>query len=249
MRTSSHKTILFILGALAALLIAGCGGGGDDTETTTTPTVEEPAALTKDELIEEGDGICAEVNAAVGALSASETESEETSATGDTEKIANLYLGMVERLQELGTPEGDSGDYAKFMEAAEELGKVEGELKLAAEREDVAGVEEKGGEAAAALESFQSQAAIYGFEDCSDEPGLPTPAGGGTTPGGEEFEGEEAEGGVEPEPEYEEPAPEEEIVPEEEVAPETGGAGGTIEEAPEETAPETGGESGGIGPG
>ena len=246
MRIPGNKTILLILGVFAALLIAGCGGGGDGTETTATPTVEEPTALTEEELIEEGDGICAEVNAAVGALSASETEA--ASPTADSEKIANLYLGMVERLQELGTPEGDSGDYVKFMEAAEELAKVEGELKLAAEREDVAGVEEKGGEAAAALENFQSQAAIYGFEDCSDEPGAVTPAGGGAaTPGGEEFEGEEAEGGVEPEPEYVEPAPEEEIVPEEEVAPETGGAGGGPE-APE-SAPETGGESGGVGPG
>lgn len=242
MRISGHKSLLLVLGVLAALLVAGCGGGGDETETT-TPTVEEPAALTEEELIEEGDGICAEVNAAVGALSASETD--EASPTGDSEKIANLYLGMVERLQDLGPPEGDGGDYAKFMEAAEELGKVEGELKLAAEREDVAGVEEKGGEAAAALENFQSQAAIYGFEDCSDEPGLPTPAGGGA--GGEEFEGGESEGGVEPEPEYEEPAPEEEIVPEEEAAPETGGAGGGPE-APE-PAPEAGGESGGVGPG
>jgi len=241
MRIPGKKTTLLILGVLAALLVAGCGGGGGETESTTTPTIEEPSALTKDELIAQGDGICAEVNAAVGTLA--NAESEAASATGDSEKIANLYLGMVERLQELGTPEGDSGDYAKFMEAAEELAKVEGELKLAAEREDVAAVEEKGGEAASALESFQSQAAIYGFEDCSEEPGLPTPAGSGTaTPGGEE-----SEGGVEAEPEYEEPAPEEEIVPEEEVAPETGGAGGGPE-APE-AAPETGGESGGVGPG
>jgi hypothetical protein len=246
MRIPCLKTIFPILVLLAALLVAGCGGGGgDETETTTTPTVEETTALTKEELIEEGDGICAEVNAAVGALGAS--ESEEASATGDSEKIANLYLGMVERLQELGAPADDSGDYAKFMEAAEELGKVESELKLAAEREDLAGVEEKGGEATAALEGFQSQAAIYGFEDCSDEPGAPAVDGGPATSGGEEFEGEEAEGGVEVEPEYEEPAPEEEFVPEEEVAPETGGAGGGPE-APE-PAPETGGESGGVGPG
>jgi len=244
MRNTGQKTILLALTALVALLLAGCGGGGDETETTPTPTVEEPAALTKDELIEQGDGICAEVNAAVGALSASETEGE--SATGDSEKVANLYTGMVERLQDLGAPEDEEAEYTDFMEAAEELGKVEGELKLAAEREDLAATEEKGQEAAAALEEFQSQAAIYGFEDCSDEPGLPTPAGGGETPGGEEFEGEE-EGGVEVEPEFEEAAPEEEIVPEEEVAPETGGAGGSPEApAPE---PETGGESGGVGPG
>jgi len=242
MRIPGNKTILLILGALVALAIAGCGGGGGDATETSTPTVEEPVALTKDELIEQGDGICAEVNAAVGALSGSETP--ESTPGESTEKVANLYVGMIERLQDLGAPEGEEADYAKFMEAGEELAKVEGEAKLAAEREDVAALEEKGQEAAAALESFQSQAAIYGFEECSDEPGLPTPSGE-ATPGGEEFEGGEAEeGGVEPEyvePEYEEPAPEEE------VAPETGGAGGSPE-APA-PAPESGGESGGVGPG
>jgi hypothetical protein len=246
MPTTSQKTILLALAALVALLLAGCGGGGDETETTATPTVEEPAALTKDELIEEGDGICAEVNAAVGALSSS--EGTEESASADSEKVANLYTGMVERLQDLGDPDEDGIEYAAFKEATAELGQVEAGLKLAAEREDTAVLEEKGQEASAALEEFQSQAAAYGFEDCSDEPGLPTPADGGeVTPGGEEFEGGEEEGGVEVEPEFEEPAPEEEIVPEEEVAPETGGAGGTPEApAPE---PETGGESGGVGPG
>jgi hypothetical protein len=242
-RTPGKKTaplLLLALIALIALVVAGCGGGGDETETT-TPTVEEPTALTQDELIEQGDGVCAEVNAAVGALSSSETESQ----SEQSEKVANLYLGMVERLQDLGAPEESDSDYVKFSEATEQLAKAEGELKAAAEEEDVAGLEEAGQEASAALAEFQSQAAIYGFEDCSDEPGtLPTPAGSGeAAPSGEEFEGEE--GGVEPE--YVEPAPEEEIVPEEEVAPETGGAGGGSE-APE-PAPETGGESGGVGPG
>lgn len=246
MRTPTGHKLIFVLGLLVALAVAGCGGGGGDESETSTPTVAEPVALTKDELIEQGDGICAEVNAAVGALSGSETP--ETTAGESTEKVANLYVGMVERLQDLGAPEGEEADYAKFMEAGEELAKVEGEAKLAAEREDVAAMEEKGQEAAAALESFQSEAALYGFEDCSDEPGLPTPAGGGeAAPAGEEFEGGEAEeGGVEPEAEYVEPEYEE-PVPEEEAAPETGGAGGSPE-APE-PAPEAGGESGGVGPG
>ncbi|MFL5833255.1 MAG: hypothetical protein ACJ76B_04655 [Solirubrobacterales bacterium] len=245
MRNTGQKTILLALAALVALLIAGCGGG-DETETTTTPTAEEPAALTKNELITQGDAICAEVNAAVGALTASE-ESEE-SATGDSEKVANLYIGMVERLQDLGGPAEDPIEYAPFEEATAELGQVEADLKLAAEREDVATVEEKGQEAAAALEEFQSQAADYGFEDCSAEPGQPPAVDGGPTTGGEEIEGGvEEEGGFEVEPEFEEAAPEEEIVPEEEVAPETGGAGGSPEApAPE---PEAGGESGGVGPG
>lgn len=244
MRTLGKKTILLTLAALIALLVAGCGGGGGEETETTTPTIEETTALTKDELIEQGDGVCAEVNAAVGALSASEAEGE----SGNTEKVANLYIGMVERLEDLGSPEGAEAEFESFQEATEQLGQVEADLKLASEREDAATVEEKGQEAAAALEEFQTQAAAYGFEECGEEPGLPTPAGGGeATPGGEEFEGGEEEGGVEVEPEFEEPAPEEEIVPEEEVAPETGGAGGSPEApAPE---PETGGESGGVGPG
>lgn len=243
MRRPGHKTLLLLLAALMAFAVAGCGGGGDETETT-TPTVEEPVALTKDELIEQGDGICAEVNAAVGALTSSETE--EAGSPEQSEKVANLYLGMVERLQDLGAPEESDSEFMKFSEATEQLAKVEGELKAAAAEEDLAAMEVAGQEASSALEEFQSQAAIYGFEDCSDEPGaLPIPAGGGeAAPAGEEFEGEE--GGVEPE--YVEPAPEEEIVPEEEeFVPETGGAGGGSE-APE-AAPETGGESGGVGPG
>src|SRR3954452_17873174 len=113
MRIPRHKTILLMLLVLAALPVAGCGGGGgDETETTTTPTVEETTALTKAELIEQGDGICAEVNAAVGALSSSEIE--EAGRPEESEKVANLYLGMVDRLQGLGAPEESDSTYVKF---------------------------------------------------------------------------------------------------------------------------------------
>jgi hypothetical protein len=247
MRSLGNKTILLLLAALVALAIAGCGGGGGETETTTATTTEEPEKLTKAELIEQGDDICAETNAAVGAL---DSEPEETAVPETIEKTANLYTGMVERLQELGTPEGDESSYMKFTEAAEELAKVEGEVKLAAEREDTAALGEAATEATPALEEFQTQAEIYGFEQCSEGPGAVTPSG--TSGTGEEPEGGvEEEGGVEAEPEFEEAAPEEEIVPEEEVAPETGGAGGGAEVAPEGGGGgETGGsESGGVGPG
>jgi hypothetical protein len=249
-RITSHKPVLFALAVLAALLVAGCGGGGDETtDTAPVTTTEEPTSLSKAELIEEGDAICAETNAAVGALG---SELSEEAVPETIEKTANLYVGMVERLQELGTPEDDDGSYPKFMEAAEELAKVEGEIKLAAEREDTVAIGEAAGEAAPALEEFEEQAEAYGFEECSKEPSATTTPGTGAETegevGGEELEGGELEeGGVEPEPEYVEPEYEE---PEyEEPAPETGGAGGGVEEAPEE-APESGGtESGGVGPG
>lgn len=244
MKNPGNKLSVILLAALAALVIAGCGGG-DETETT-TPTVEEPTVLTKAELIEEGDDICAEVNAAVGALGA---EAAETAVPDTIEKSANLYTGMIERIQELGAPADDDGSYAEFMEAAEEFAKVEGDVKLAAEREDTVALGEAATEAAPALEGFQEAAEDYGFEDCAEGPSAPSTAGSGeAAPGGEEFEGGE-EGGVEAEPELEE-APEEEIAPEEEPAPETGGAGGGAEPAPEGGGESGGGsESGGVGPG
>jgi hypothetical protein len=250
-RRPRNKTILLLFAVLAALAVAGCGGGGEET-TETTATSEEPQKLSKAELIEQGDDICAEVNAAVGALS-SEVEASSISAT--TEKTSNLYIGMVERLQELGAPEAAESGYSGFMEAGEELAKVEGEVKLAAEREDTEALGEASTEAGPALEEFETQAEIYGFEQCSEGPHATLGGPGGSTgtegaEAGEEAEGFEEEGGVEPEAELVEPEVEE-APPEEEVAPETGGAGGGAEVAPEGGGGEAGGgsESGGVGPG
>ena len=228
---------LFFASSLAALAFAGCGGGGDDDSTETT-AAEAPAALSKADLISQGDAICAEVNAAVGSVAASESEDE-------TERVASLYVGMMESLKSLGTPEEEAG-YPEFIAAADELAKVEGELKLAAEREDAEGLEAASAAAVPALEEFEEQAELYGFEECGEEPTAPTPSGDGA--GAAPIE--EAEGGVEVAPEEieEEVAPEE-IAPEE-VAPETGGAGGGVEEAaPESGGGEAGGGSGGVGPG
>ncbi|MGN6815627.1 MAG: hypothetical protein ACTHK3_06020 [Solirubrobacterales bacterium] len=244
MKIPPSKTIFLLLPVLGVLLIAGCGGGGGDTTETTAATTEEPQALTKAELIKQGDAICGEVNAAVGALS---SETSEAAVPAQIEKTSNLYIGMVERLKELGTPEGDSGEYAKFWEAAEELAKAEGEVKLAAEREDTAALGEAASKAAPALEEFESQAGVYGFEDCSKGPSEVTPGGTGTEAGGGIEEPELEEGGVEPEAEIEEPEAEE-VAPEEAPAPETGGAGGGTEPAPEGGG-ESGSGSGGVGPG
>jgi hypothetical protein len=221
--------------SLGGLALAGCGGGDDET-TESTATAEAPAALSRAELISQGDAICAEVNAAVGSVAASESGDE-------TERVADLYVGMVESLKNLGAPAEETG-YPEFIVAAEELAKVEGELKLAAEREDAAALEESSAAAVPALEEFEDQAGQYGFEECGEEPTAPSPSGAGAAPI------EEAEGGVEVAPEEieEEVAPEE-VAPEE-VAPETGGAGGGVEEAaPESGGGESGGSSGGVGPG
>jgi hypothetical protein len=235
---------------LALVLVAsGCGGGGSSSTTTAKKAAPEETApkLSKGQFISQGDAICAEVNTAVGSVGESAAE-----ASGQTTQIANLYSGMVQSLQRLGQPSEIAG-YSEFMGAAEQLAMVENEVKAAGEQENLALLEEASQSAVPAVEEFQQQAAIYGFEDCSEGPHAPAVApesSGGT----EEIAPEEEVGGIEAAPEEEfvpeeEAAPEEEFVPEEEVAPETGGAGGEIEELPpEEAAPETG-ESGGIGPG
>jgi hypothetical protein len=228
---------------VAALLIGGCGGGGDDESTESTAvTTSAPAALTKAELIEQGDAICAEVNAAVGTVGASSAETGSPAA-----QAADLYSGMIDSLNNLGTPQEMDG-YAEFSGAAEELAQAEGEVKLGAERGDPAGLESAESNASTALTSFQNAASEYGFEECSEGPSAPVT----TVPGGETGEAEAGEA-LEEEAAPEAIEPEAEAEPAPEVAPETGGAGGTAEGGGTAGAPEgggtTGGSSGGIGPG
>jgi len=224
---------------LVALAIAGCGGDDDGDSTAAPPveTIEATTALSKEELLAQGDAICAEVNAAVGTVGST------SSATAQAAQVADLYNGMVERLKGLGAPSDDSTGYPEFIAAAEELAQAESDAGLAAERgEEEASAES---EASSALASFQSAATAYGFEQCGEAPSAPVP---GTA--GEEAGGEEA-----PEAGEEEVAPE----VEEEVAPETGG--GAVEEEGAGggagvgggtgggSEGSGGGSSGGIGPG
>jgi hypothetical protein len=239
---SPRRTWILALPA-AALLVAGCGGGGgSDSSESTATTTAAPVALSKAELIEQGDAICAEVNAAAGSVGSSGTENSSPAS-----QAADLYSGMVASLNNLGTPQETDG-YAEFSSAAEELAKAEDEVKLASERGDTAGLEAAESNASSALTAFQNAASEYGFKDCSEGPSAPATSSPGAEAGEIESGGEEAEA-IEPEavePEVEaEPAPE--------VAPETGGAGGTAEGGGTPGAPEgggtTGGSSGGIGPG
>jgi hypothetical protein len=231
---------LIVVLPVAALLVAGCGGGGDDESTeSTATTTAAPAALSKAELIEQGDAICGEVNAAVGAAGAGEEGS------GATAQVADLYSGMVASLNSLGTPQEKDG-YPEFSEAAEELATAEGEVKLAAEREDTAALETAETNASSTLATFQDAASEYGFKQCSEGPSAPT-ATAPSTPGGET--GEVESGGAEAEAVEPEAVEPEEVEPVPEVAPETGGAEGGGSGAPEGGGGETGGTSGGIGPG
>lgn len=238
MRTPLRRLALL---PVAALALAGCGGGGgDETTAASVPTVEESPSLSKQELIQQGDAICAEVNAAVGTVDASEAGSAD-----QVSQAADLYSGMVERLKGLGTPEEDAG-YTEFTAAADALARAESDAQLASERGDEAALTEAESEAEASLEAFEEAAGSYGFEDCSEAPSAPStvsPVGGG---GGEEEQAEEVEVPAEVE---EEVVPEE--APTEEAPAEEGGGGGTAGGGTGAGGGEEsgGGGSGGIGPG
>lgn len=227
--------------SLAVLLIAaaGCGGGGDsDSTTVAAPVTTAPPALSKEELIAQGDAICAEVNAAVGTVSSSGTDSSSRVA-----QEAGLYGGMVDRLKDLGTPTESEG-YDEFIAAADSLAQAESDAELASERGEETGLVEAQESAASSLSAFQSAASAYGFEECAEGPSAPVASSG--EPSSSEPAPEE--GGVAVEEEASEPT-------ETEPAPETGGAGGTVEAAPpsggsgESGGGTSGGSSGGIGPG
>lgn len=232
------RRLSFYSGALvlAVLAIAGCGGDDDDTTAPVAP-VETTTALSKEELVAQGDAICAEVNAAVGTLASSD-------AAGAATQAADLYSGMVERLKELGAPSDDSSGYAEFIAAAEGLAQAESDVQLAAERGEDAALVTAETEATSALASFQSAATSYGFEQCGEGPSAPVP--GSSVPSETETESPEGEEEVEE-------APEEEVeeAPETEAGGAGAGAGGGAEAGGDTGGGESsgGGGSGGIGPG
>jgi hypothetical protein len=236
----SRRPFAIATSALVALALAGCGGGGGDESTAAAPEITEATeALSKEELIAQGDAICAEVNAAVGTVG-----STSSGTGGQTAQVADLYGGMVERLNGLGTPSDDSSGYPEFIAAAEQLSQAESNVSLAAGRGEEEALASAEAEASSALASFQSAATAYGFERCSEAPSAPTPSSTGEEPSAEES----------PEGAEEEVAPEAEE--EAESAPETGGAveeesagGGAGVGGGTEGGGSGSGSSGGIGPG
>lgn len=158
-----------LLGASFAVLALGAGiaacGGGDEEEpaapATTTTGATETVALTTAALIDEGDAICAEVNAALGSIAAS-TADETTKSS----QITDIYDGLAERFGQLGTP-SDGEPPTEVIAAARDL--ADGSTDTSA---------------------FTAAAEEYGFTDCAEEPEAvtysPDPAGPESTSTGTE---------------------------------------------------------------
>ena len=146
--TTRHN-IFRLLGTALAVAALGLGfaacGGGDDEETpapaATTTTTEETVALTTNELINQGDEVCAEANAALGSI--------ETSTADETTKssqISDIYDGIAQQLGELGTPT-DGDPPTDVIAAAQDLADGTGSTT-----------------------EFTTAAEEYGFGDCAEAP-------------------------------------------------------------------------------
>jgi hypothetical protein len=213
------------------VLLAGCGGDDSAPETPiVTPTVEEPTELSKEQLITAGDGVCAEVNAALGSLS-----SEATDAASAAGQRADLYEGMMDRLRDLGVPEDRAG-LDEVLSAGDDLIEAEQDAEEAAVDGDDTALASAESEAATAGATFSDAATSFGFEDCGQGPTAPVTAA--------------------PDPSATAPVVPAEPVPTTPAAPVTpappsGGAGtdtGTDGGGTGDTGGTTGG-SGGVGPG
>ena len=129
-------------------VVAGCGGGDGDSEPVQTDKPTE-VVLTQDELIAEADGICAEVNAAIGTINSSEA----ADATEQAAQRADIYDGLADRLEELGNP-SDGSPPTAVISAARALGGSD------ADEADLA--------------EFQDAADEYGLSTCAEDPEAPS---------------------------------------------------------------------------
>ena len=227
---------------LLVALLAGCGGGGGGESTAAaTSEATEPLALSKAELITQGDAICAEVNAAVGAAGSTSAGAGEAIV-----QVAGLYGGMVERLKGLGPPREEGAGYSEFIASAEALAQAEDNVKLAYEREEAEELTDGVGRSLVRADRVRVGGARIRLRKMRRSADRAVPSGSGEGSGGEE----ESAGGVESE--VEEAAPEEaaEAAPEE--APpveEESAGGGAAAGGGAEGGGTSGGSSGGIGPG
>jgi len=195
-RTAGGRAGLALIAVLALGLLAGCGGGGDeaaDTDAVAETSSEPTVAISRDQVISEGDAICAEVNAAIAGLAASSA-----TPTIIYSQQADLYSGMVERLRGL---EGDDAELTEVFAAGRDLIAAADEAEAAAESGDATATASAEAEVESALADFNEAAADYGFTECGGEASTSVEPGSvdGTDTG--EASGVEGDGTVEPAPE------------------------------------------------
>lgn len=188
------------LATLAACLFLSFGllacGGGDDGEGTTATTTETTTAsapsLSREEIIAQGDAICAEVNAAIGGL-----EATDVSPATKMSQRTDLYTGMVERLRGL---DSEDPELTAVFSAGRDLVQAASEAEASAGEGDTEAAVAGETQVTAALSAFRAAASEYGFTECGGPPDVPVTIDPGADPGAETPSSEGGTAPVEPEP-------------------------------------------------
>jgi hypothetical protein len=167
------REFLLLAGAFAAagLLAAGCGGDDSPPITTVEGATGDqgPTALKKPALIAQGDGVCAEANAALSALDAGTAGSDpKLQATQELQ----ITRSQLESLQSLTPPDQDRSALDRFLGALQDQVDALGSKKAAVdEGSDTATAEAEVSDAGARA---QAAAQAYGFKDCANAAQAPT---------------------------------------------------------------------------
>jgi len=139
------------------LFAAGCGGGDASSSVTAG---KGGVQLTKAELIEQGNAICAKTYAALGRLNPEGTPREAV-------RSASLTREMVEHLLALGNPQqGVESSYGEYIHIAHELIKTDAAVESTAKRNNPNALKDAEFGSVATLSVFQNWANEIGLKGC-----------------------------------------------------------------------------------
>jgi hypothetical protein len=144
--------------ALAVVSIAaGCGGGGENGGGD---------LLTSEEFVQQADGLCADANQQIGALSEPQNVQELATYAAEALSISEQTL---DALGELSPPEDLQAQYDRALELLDEQNAIGRQIVDAAEEGDTARIEELSAQAEA-LEAETDQIAVdLGLQTCGSE--------------------------------------------------------------------------------
>ncbi|MDX6633550.1 MAG: hypothetical protein QOG09_823 [Solirubrobacterales bacterium] len=153
------RPALAALLALSSLALAACGGdNGVPITSFPTPTVATQA-LTKTDYIAQADAVCAEANAALGSLPATDA------ATLATQKV-DISQNLVDQLDALGLPTEDETTLQRYLDAENQILDNQKKIQLAQQRGDTSTTATFTTAISTAEADAKAAAESYGFQEC-----------------------------------------------------------------------------------
>jgi hypothetical protein len=156
---------------LAAMGMAACGGGGDTSATTSTDE-----ALTKDQLIAQGDAICKDAHDRFAELQGSPPTTPEETATF-TQRLLDITQSEVSQLRDLNAPASVKPALDDYLKALDDNVAVLKQGLKAAQQADATAYAQAQAKAVKGQVDRLRLAQAVGFKECSRPATGPSSAG------------------------------------------------------------------------